>query len=156
MAGNVLIMAGGTGGPVFPPLACARGFQARGYPVPWPGPPPGTATQLGPAARPAPPPIHRRAMAGQGHASRAHLEVDGGGSDSDQTGPVGRALGLDAVAAGAVGQEHLATGLDVRGGHRLGLRTGGRGEQRVQPSRGEEADDEEHDQCRGVATTGGE
>ena len=30
MKGNVLIMAGGTGGHVFPALACAREFQARG------------------------------------------------------------------------------------------------------------------------------
>ena len=28
---NVLIMAGGTGGHVFPALACAREFQKRGY-----------------------------------------------------------------------------------------------------------------------------
>ena len=33
MRGNVLIMAGGTGGHVFPALACAREFQARGYAV---------------------------------------------------------------------------------------------------------------------------
>ena len=30
MAANVLIMAGGTGGHVFPALACAREFKARG------------------------------------------------------------------------------------------------------------------------------
>ncbi len=35
MKGNVLIMAGGTGGHVFPALACAREFQARGYSVHW-------------------------------------------------------------------------------------------------------------------------
>jgi UDP-N-acetylglucosamine--N-acetylmuramyl-(pentapeptide) pyrophosphoryl-undecaprenol N-acetylglucosamine transferase len=34
---NVLIMAGGTGGHVFPALACAREFQARGYSVHWLG-----------------------------------------------------------------------------------------------------------------------
>ena len=37
MAANVLIMAGGTGGHVFPALACAREFQARGYSVHWLG-----------------------------------------------------------------------------------------------------------------------
>ncbi|MGA4817077.1 UDP-N-acetylglucosamine--N-acetylmuramyl-(pentapeptide) pyrophosphoryl-undecaprenol N-acetylglucosamine transferase [Pseudomonas aeruginosa] len=37
MKGNVLIMAGGTGGHVFPALACAREFQARGYAVHWLG-----------------------------------------------------------------------------------------------------------------------
>ena len=31
MGANVMIMAGGTGGHVFPALACAREFQARGY-----------------------------------------------------------------------------------------------------------------------------
>ncbi|WP_201782751.1 glycosyltransferase, partial [Lactobacillus delbrueckii] len=35
MGANVLIMAGGTGGHVFPALACAREFQNRGYTVHW-------------------------------------------------------------------------------------------------------------------------
>ncbi len=37
MGANVLIMAGGTGGHVFPALACAREFQDRGYTVHWLG-----------------------------------------------------------------------------------------------------------------------
>ena len=37
MGANVLIMAGGTGGHVFPALACAREFQNRGYTVHWLG-----------------------------------------------------------------------------------------------------------------------
>lgn len=41
MGANVLIMAGGTGGHVFPALACAREFQARGYTVHWLGTPRG-------------------------------------------------------------------------------------------------------------------
>lgn len=50
MAGNVLIMAGGTGGHVFPALACAREFQARGYRVHWLGTPRGIENELVPAA----------------------------------------------------------------------------------------------------------
>ncbi|WP_263260468.1 undecaprenyldiphospho-muramoylpentapeptide beta-N-acetylglucosaminyltransferase [Pseudomonas sp. RIT-PI-S] len=50
MAGNVLIMAGGTGGHVFPALACAREFQARGYGVHWLGTPRGIENELVPAA----------------------------------------------------------------------------------------------------------
>ena len=50
MRGNVLIMAGGTGGHVFPALACAREFQARGYSVHWLGTPRGIENELVPAA----------------------------------------------------------------------------------------------------------
>lgn len=50
MAGNVLIMAGGTGGHVFPALACAREFQARGYQVHWLGTPRGIENEVVPAA----------------------------------------------------------------------------------------------------------
>ncbi len=50
MAGNVLIMAGGTGGHVFPALACAREFQARGYSVHWLGTPRGIENELVPQA----------------------------------------------------------------------------------------------------------
>ena len=48
MRGNVLIMAGGTGGHVFPALACAREFQARGYAVHWLGTPRGIENELVP------------------------------------------------------------------------------------------------------------
>lgn len=47
---NVLIMAGGTGGHVFPALACAREFKARGYQVHWLGTPRGIENELVPAA----------------------------------------------------------------------------------------------------------
>ncbi|AGA75271.1 undecaprenyldiphospho-muramoylpentapeptide beta-N-acetylglucosaminyltransferase [Pseudomonas plecoglossicida] len=47
---NVLIMAGGTGGHVFPALACAREFQARGYSVHWLGTPRGIENELVPQA----------------------------------------------------------------------------------------------------------
>lgn len=50
MPGNVLIMAGGTGGHVFPALACAREFQARGYQVHWLGTPRGIENRLVPEA----------------------------------------------------------------------------------------------------------
>ena len=50
MAANVLIMAGGTGGHVFPALACAREFKARGYAVHWLGTPRGIENELVPAA----------------------------------------------------------------------------------------------------------
>ncbi|MFV3411346.1 undecaprenyldiphospho-muramoylpentapeptide beta-N-acetylglucosaminyltransferase [Pseudomonas nitroreducens] len=50
MKGNVLIMAGGTGGHVFPALACAREFQARGYSVHWLGTPRGIENDLVPKA----------------------------------------------------------------------------------------------------------
>src|SRR5690606_31214113 len=50
MRGNVLIMAGGTGGHVFPALACAPEFQARGYAVHWLGTPRGIENELVPAA----------------------------------------------------------------------------------------------------------
>ncbi|MBM7061618.1 undecaprenyldiphospho-muramoylpentapeptide beta-N-acetylglucosaminyltransferase [Pseudomonas sp. UL073] len=50
MTANILIMAGGTGGHVFPALACAREFQARGYRVHWLGTPRGIENELVPAA----------------------------------------------------------------------------------------------------------
>jgi len=50
MPGNVLIMAGGTGGHIFPALACAREFKARGYSVHWLGTPRGLENELVPAA----------------------------------------------------------------------------------------------------------
>ncbi|AOE83675.1 undecaprenyldiphospho-muramoylpentapeptide beta-N-acetylglucosaminyltransferase [Pseudomonas sp. TCU-HL1] len=50
MSGNVLIMAGGTGGHVFPALACAREFQARGFNVHWLGTPKGIENELVPQA----------------------------------------------------------------------------------------------------------
>ena len=50
MRGNVLIMAGGTGGHVFPALACAREFKARGFSVHWLGTPRGIENELVPAA----------------------------------------------------------------------------------------------------------
>ena len=50
MGANVLIMAGGTGGHVFPALACAREFQNRGYTVHWLGTPRGIENELVPNA----------------------------------------------------------------------------------------------------------
>ncbi|KAF1056315.1 MAG: UDP-N-acetylglucosamine--N-acetylmuramyl-(pentapeptide) pyrophosphoryl-undecaprenol N-acetylglucosamine transferase [Pseudomonas delhiensis] len=50
MSANVLIMAGGTGGHVFPALACAREFQARGFSVHWLGTPRGIENDLVPKA----------------------------------------------------------------------------------------------------------
>lgn len=50
MAGNVLIMAGGTGGHVFPALACAEELRGRGYQVHWLGTPRGIENELVPAA----------------------------------------------------------------------------------------------------------
>lgn len=61
MSGNVLIMAGGTGGHVFPALACAREFQARGYSVHWLGTPRGIENELVPQAGL---PLHRIEMSG--------------------------------------------------------------------------------------------
>lgn len=61
MAANVLIMAGGTGGHVFPALACAREFQARGYQVHWLGTPRGIENELVPAAGL---PLHRITISG--------------------------------------------------------------------------------------------
>lgn len=49
MGANVLIMAGGTGGHVFPALACAREFEARGYTVHWLGTPVASKTNWCPA-----------------------------------------------------------------------------------------------------------
>ncbi|WNW11689.1 undecaprenyldiphospho-muramoylpentapeptide beta-N-acetylglucosaminyltransferase [Pseudomonas sp. DTU_2021_1001937_2_SI_NGA_ILE_001] len=50
MDANVLIMAGGTGGHVFPALACAREFRDRGYKVHWLGTPRGIENDLVPQA----------------------------------------------------------------------------------------------------------
>lgn len=61
MAANVLIMAGGTGGHVFPALACAREFQSRGYTVHWLGTPRGIENELVPQAGL---PLHRIEMSG--------------------------------------------------------------------------------------------
>lgn len=61
MPGNVLIMAGGTGGHVFPALACAREFQARGYQVHWLGTPRGIENELVPQAGL---PLHRIEISG--------------------------------------------------------------------------------------------
>ena len=61
MGARILIMAGGTGGHVFPALACAREFQARGYEVHWLGTPRGIENDLVPQADL---PLHRIDMAG--------------------------------------------------------------------------------------------
>lgn len=58
---KVLVMAGGTGGHVFPALACAREFQARGYEVHWLGTLRGIENELVPAAGF---PLHHIQMAG--------------------------------------------------------------------------------------------
>lgn len=58
---NVLIMAGGTGGHVFPALACAREFQSRGYKVHWLGTPRGIENDLVPEAEL---PLHRIDISG--------------------------------------------------------------------------------------------
>lgn len=50
MHGNILIMAAGTGGHVFPALACAEEFTARGYQVHWLGAGRGMENELVPAA----------------------------------------------------------------------------------------------------------
>src|SRR5690554_3231202 len=50
MTSKVLIMAGGTGGHVFPALACARQLQAQGYEVHWLGTRRGIEAELIPAA----------------------------------------------------------------------------------------------------------
>ena len=50
MASNVLIMAGGTGGHVFPALACARLLRDQGYKVHWLGTRRGIEAELVPAA----------------------------------------------------------------------------------------------------------
>lgn len=50
MPGNILIMAAGTGGHVFPALACAEEFTARGYQVHWLGAGRGIENELVPAA----------------------------------------------------------------------------------------------------------
>lgn len=46
VAKNVLIMAAGTGGHVFPALACAKEFQERGYNIHWLGTPKGMENDL--------------------------------------------------------------------------------------------------------------
>lgn len=50
MRGNILIMAAGTGGHVFPALACAEEFKARGYQVHWLGAGRGIENELVPEA----------------------------------------------------------------------------------------------------------
>lgn len=50
MAAKVLVMAGGTGGHVFPALACAELFRARGYEVHWLGTARGIENELVPQA----------------------------------------------------------------------------------------------------------
>lgn len=50
MAKRVLVMAGGTGGHVFPALACARELAARGYEVHWLGTQRGIEAELIPEA----------------------------------------------------------------------------------------------------------
>ncbi|GGM04692.1 UDP-N-acetylglucosamine--N-acetylmuramyl-(pentapeptide) pyrophosphoryl-undecaprenol N-acetylglucosamine transferase [Pseudomonas asuensis] len=61
MSGNVLIMAGGTGGHVFPALACAREFESRGYAVHWLGTPRGIENDVVPQAGL---PLHRITVTG--------------------------------------------------------------------------------------------
>ncbi|MDY7220249.1 undecaprenyldiphospho-muramoylpentapeptide beta-N-acetylglucosaminyltransferase [Denitrificimonas sp. JX-1] len=50
MPGNILIMAAGTGGHVFPALACAQVFTQRGYQVHWLGAGRGIENELVPTA----------------------------------------------------------------------------------------------------------
>jgi len=50
MRGNILIMAAGTGGHVFPALACAEEFRVQGYQVHWLGAGRGIENELVPAA----------------------------------------------------------------------------------------------------------
>ena len=50
MRGNILIMAAGTGGHVFPALACAEEFKVRGYTVHWLGAGRGIENELVPEA----------------------------------------------------------------------------------------------------------
>ena len=50
MRNNILIMAAGTGGHVFPALACAEAFTARGYTVHWLGAGRGIENELVPKA----------------------------------------------------------------------------------------------------------
>jgi UDP-N-acetylglucosamine--N-acetylmuramyl-(pentapeptide) pyrophosphoryl-undecaprenol N-acetylglucosamine transferase len=61
MKNNVLIMAGGTGGHVFPALACAREFQARGFDVHWLGTPRGLENRV---VEDAGLPLHRISISG--------------------------------------------------------------------------------------------
>ncbi|QLF92735.1 undecaprenyldiphospho-muramoylpentapeptide beta-N-acetylglucosaminyltransferase [Pseudomonas sp. ABC1] len=61
MAASILIMAAGTGGHVFPALACAAEFRARGYDVHWLGTPRGIENELVPAAGL---PLHRIEISG--------------------------------------------------------------------------------------------
>lgn len=50
MTNKILVMAGGTGGHVFPALACAQALQQRGYEVHWLGTRRGIEAELIPAA----------------------------------------------------------------------------------------------------------
>lgn len=70
MGANVLIMAGGTGGHVFPALACAREFEARGYTVHWLGTPRGIENEL---VEPAGFTLHRINVAGLRGKSKLSL-----------------------------------------------------------------------------------
>ena len=70
MGANVLIMAGGTGGHVFPALACAREFEVRGYTVHWLGTPRGIENEL---VEPAGFTLHRINVAGLRGKSKLSL-----------------------------------------------------------------------------------
>ena len=63
---TILIMAGGTGGHIFPALAVARALTARGWRVHWLGNPDGMEAQLVPAHGYVLEPLHFAALRGKG------------------------------------------------------------------------------------------
>ena len=67
----VLIMAGGTGGHVFPALAVAKVLRARGVAVVWLGVPGSMESQAGAGAG-----ISDRVVAGGGHSRQGRRDLD--------------------------------------------------------------------------------
>src|SRR5690606_21138680 len=87
------------------------------------------------------------ALHGQGHAARAQLVVDGGGTDTDEVRALIRACGVQSVAVGAVGGEELLALINgcLVNDRRVGCRSGRRREC-VGTTRGDETDG---DECHG-------
>ena len=101
--------------------------------------------------------LRSMAHTGGGHPAGRDLEVHRGRSDPDQARPLGRALGVEAVAARAVLQVQRAALVDRRlGDAGGGLRLRGRSQRGVRPAGGAQRQQQEQHRGEAVPAPAGE